>query len=162
MLPRPGVAEPQGWQHMDFLSVRAPVSNAETNQDICWGVLGILYQHVSVLVARKDPGIEQLVFKRERVCFAPTVFLHQIRIRKRPMRILVEGLHVAVGGSIIQIEVILLHVFPVISFAVSEPEKAFLQNRSLPFQSASAKQSKAKQSKAKQSKAKQSLASSSQ
>src|SRR6266446_10392461 len=114
---------------MDFRPVRTPVSKAETDQDICWGVLSILYQYVSVFVVRKDPGIKQLVFKRVRVRFAPAVFLHQIRIRKRPMRILVEGLHVAVGRSIIQIEVILLHVFPVISFTVSEPEKAFLQNR---------------------------------
>src|SRR5262249_19116794 len=114
---------------MDFLPVRAPVCNAETNQEICCRVFRILYQYVSVFVVGKDAGVEQLVFKRERVRLAPAVFLHEIRIRKCSMRVLVEGLHVAVGGYIIQIEVILLHIFPVISFAVSEPEKAFLENR---------------------------------
>ena len=45
------------------------------------------------------------------------------------MRIFIEHFHVAVSRGIIQIEVILLYVFPVISFAVSESEEPLLENR---------------------------------
>jgi hypothetical protein len=45
------------------------------------------------------------------------------------MRILIKHLHVAVSRGIIQVEVILLHIFAVISFAVCESEETLLEDR---------------------------------
>ena len=44
------------------------------------------------------------------------------------MRVLVEVLHVGVGGSVIEVEVVLLDVFAVVSFSGGEAEGSFLQN----------------------------------
>ena len=45
------------------------------------------------------------------------------------MRILVEVLHVRMGGRAVEVEVILLDVLAVIAFPVGETEQALLKNR---------------------------------
>src|SRR5262249_51639506 len=49
------------------------------------------------------------------------------------LRVLVETLHVRVGRGAVEVEVILLDVFPVVALAVREPEESLLQDGVLPI-----------------------------
>src|SRR5215469_7218114 len=61
--------------------------------------------------------------------FAATpVFLHQPGIGKLQLGILIEKLHVGVRGCGIEIEVVFLYVFSVVTFISSEPEQTFFQD----------------------------------
>jgi hypothetical protein len=116
---------------MDFFLASPAVGQANTNQNICRGALCILDQDIRIFAVRKDTGIQQLVLERGWVGFPTSVLLNDVRIRKRLVRIFIEHLHVAVSRRIIQVKVILLHVFPMISFAVSKSEESLFENRVL-------------------------------
>jgi hypothetical protein len=73
--------------------------------------------------------VQQLVFELQPV--ALPVGLHQVLVRIRGLRILVEIFHVGVGRRAVEIEVILLDVLAVIALAVGQPEQALLENRIL-------------------------------
>jgi hypothetical protein len=55
--------------------------------------------------------------------------LAEIPVGELPRGVLVEVLHVGVGGSRVDVEVVLLDVLAVIRLAVRESEQAFLQDR---------------------------------
>src|SRR5262249_27375489 len=59
---------------------------------------------------------------------APAVLLDQLTIRELPLRILVQHLHVAVCGSVIEIEVIFLYVLTVIALARGQAEHPLFQD----------------------------------
>ena len=59
---------------------------------------------------------------------APAILLHQPRVRKLGLRILVERFLVGVGGSSVKVEVTLLHVLAVVALAVGEAEQPLLEN----------------------------------
>jgi len=87
---------------------------------------GIFDENVEVAVVLEDPRIEEFVF--ELLARPPTVRLDQITIRKLALRLLVEELHVGVGRSAIDIEVVLLDVLAVVALAVCEAEQTFFQD----------------------------------
>jgi hypothetical protein len=85
-----------------------------------------LYEHVEVAVLVEDAGVEELVLHV--VPRAPAVCLHQIGVRIRRLRVLVEKLHVRVGWRAVEVEVVLLDVLAVVALAVGEPEEALLED----------------------------------
>jgi hypothetical protein len=92
--------------------------------------LRVFDEHVEVAVGVEDSRVEQLVFR-----FAATacaVLLHQVRIRKSRLRVLVQELHVGMGRRAVEVEVVLLHVLAVVALAVGEAEQPFLQDRVAP------------------------------
>src|SRR5581483_3405003 len=89
--------------------------------------LGIFHLHVEVAVLVENAGIEQFELRIEPA--ATRVPFPQRRIRKGGLRVLVEELHVAVRGRVVDVEVVLLDVLAVVAFFVREAEEALLQNR---------------------------------
>src|SRR6516162_8706365 len=66
------------------------------------------------------------------IVFAATaVLFHEPGIGKLALWILIEKLHVRVGGRGVEIEVILLYILTMIAFSSSESEQTLLQNRIL-------------------------------
>ena len=57
----------------------------------------------------------------------------KVGVRIGRLGILVEVLHVGMGRCVVEVEVILLDVLPMIAFAVSQPEEAFFENGILPI-----------------------------
>src|SRR5436309_14290200 len=111
---------------MQFGILRAAVANRDFDQDVRRCFLGVLYKDIEIAVLRENAGIEQLIFKF--VASSLPVRLNQVGIGIGGLRILVEVLHVGVGQRRIEIEIVLLHILPVIAFAVGKPEQALLQN----------------------------------
>src|SRR5262249_6532688 len=59
----------------------------------------------------------------------PPVLVHQLGIRERRLRVLLEELQVRVGRRAVDVEVVLLDVFAVVAFAAGQGEQSFLQER---------------------------------
>ena len=55
----------------------------------------------------------------------------EVAVRVGRLGILVEVLHVRMGGRAVEVEVILLHILTVVALAVGEAEEPFLENRIL-------------------------------
>src|SRR5262249_2795374 len=56
---------------------------------------------------------------------------NEVGVGKGRLRILVQVLHVRMGRSAVEVEVVLLDVLPVVTFAVGQPKETFLENRIL-------------------------------
>ena len=82
---------------------------------------------VEVAVVVEDARVEQLVL--ELLLRPPPVGLHQVLVRERCLRVLVEVAHVRVRGRRVEVEVVLLDVLAVVALAVGEPEQALLEDR---------------------------------
>ena len=74
----------------------------------------------------EDAGLEQLILGPGAA--APAVLLDQLMIRKLLLRVLVQHLHVAVCGSVIEVEVVLLYILTMIAFARRQAEHPLFQN----------------------------------
>src|SRR5277367_2498757 len=59
---------------------------------------------------------------------ASTVRADEICVRKLPLRILVQVLHVRMGRRAVEVEVVFLDILTVIAFAVGQAEQPLLQN----------------------------------
>ena len=127
--PAPDVAEPQRGQEMKRGRVRPPIADADLDQDVGRPLLGIFDDDVEVAIVLEDAGIEQLVLHV--LAATPTVRGDQVVVGVGLLRILVEELHVRMGGRAIEVEVVLLHVLAVIALAVGQAEHALLEDRVL-------------------------------
>ena len=125
--PRPGVPEPQRRQQPKPGRFRPAIVNGDADEDVFRAFLGVLHEHVEVPVVVKDARIEQFVL--ELLPRPSPVRLDQVAVGKLPLRVLVQILHVGVRGSAVDVEVVLLHVLPMVRLAVGEPEQALLQDR---------------------------------
>src|SRR5260370_1867761 len=59
---------------------------------------------------------------------AATVRVEEICVRKLPLRIVVQVLHVRMGGRAVEVEVVFLDILAVVAFAVGQAEQPLLQN----------------------------------
>src|SRR5262249_38636919 len=106
--------------------LRATIVHRNTDQQILRPIFRVLDKYVEVAVLIEDSGIKKFIFK---ILPGPVlVGFDQIQIWEFALRILVEVLHVGVRGGAVDIEVVLLHVFAVIAFAVGKPEETLLQD----------------------------------
>ena len=106
------------------------VFDGNAHHDIVGCVLRILDPDVEVAVIVEHARIEDFIFGL--IGAAPQIFLDQILIRVRGLRILVQHLHVRMRRRAVEIEVKLLHVLAVIAFLIRQPEEPFLDDRILP------------------------------
>ena len=125
--PRPGVPEPQRRQQPKPGRFRPAIVNGDADEHVFRAFLGVLHEHVKVPVVVKHARIEQFVL--ELLPRPSPVRLDQVAVGKLPLRVLVQILHVGVRGSAVDVEVVLLHVLPMVRLAVGEPEQALLQDR---------------------------------
>ena len=112
---------------MEVSRFGASVVDADQDQDVLGSRLGILHEHVPVAIVVERARVEQLVL--EFLAAPAAAGLHQVGVREGALRVLVELLHVGVGRRVVEVEVILLDVLPVIALAVGQAEHAFLEDR---------------------------------
>ncbi len=125
--PRPGVPEPQRRQQVQPGGLGAAIVDRHPDEDVVRPGLGVFDEHVEVPVIVEDPRVDQFVL--EFLPRAPLVRLHEVPVGVLPLRVLVDLLHVRVGGRRVDVEVVLLDVLAVVSLAVGEPEHPLLQDR---------------------------------
>jgi hypothetical protein len=111
---------------MKLRILRTEVARRNSNQNVFRIGFGVFDERVKVPIIIKRPGIEEFVF--EFFTRAAPVCFYQIPIRKFPLGIFVEILHVGVCRCAVHIEVVLLDVFAVIAFTVREAEEALFQD----------------------------------
>jgi hypothetical protein len=98
-----------------------------TDEDVFWALLGVFHEHVKIPVVVEDAWIKQLVL--ELFPRASPVRFDQVPVWILPLRVLVEILHVRVGGRAVEVEVVLLDILAVVPLAVREPEQVLFQDR---------------------------------
>ena len=86
-------------------------------------------KHVEISVIIEHAGIDQFV-----LWIGPAALVirgNKIVVWKRVLRVFVEAFHVGVGGSGVEVEVVLLHVLAVVALAVGQAKQPFLEDRVL-------------------------------
>src|SRR5687767_4690223 len=105
----------------------AAVEDADPDEEVFGGRLGVLDEDVEVTIVVKDAGVDQLVLWLRA---APRgVRRYEVVVGVRSVRVLVEVPHVRVRGGAVEVVVILLDVLAVVPFAVGEAEEALLEDR---------------------------------
>ena len=127
LAPAPDVAEPELRDQVDLGIFRTTVADLDTDAEVLRPFLRVLDEDVEIAVLIEDAGIEQLELGTTAV--AAAVLSHQPLVRVLRLRVLVQVLHVAVGRSAIDVEVVLLQVFAMVALGRDQPERAFLQDR---------------------------------
>src|SRR5277367_3811150 len=103
------------------------ITDADFDQQVVGRRLRVFNKNIEVAVVVEDAGVQQLVFLF--VARALAVGLDEVVVWIGAMRVLVEVLHVRVGGSAIEVKVVLLYVLAMITFAVGQAEKPLLEDR---------------------------------
>src|SRR5207253_10436762 len=83
-------------------------------------------ENIKVAIIVENAGIQKLVLE-----LLPTTRLigtHQVVVGIGRLRVLVERLHIGMGGRAIEVEVVLLHVLAVIALGVSESKQSLFQD----------------------------------
>src|SRR5437868_10977481 len=105
--PGPDVTEPYRRQQAKVGRFWCAVHNFDSDEDVLALRLGVLHEHIEVTVLLEYAGVEQFEFG---LSLVPTlIFFEQLLIRERPLRILVQILHVGVSRSTVEIKVIFLY-----------------------------------------------------
>src|SRR3954471_16414272 len=103
------------------------IGHADLDQDIVRAFFGVFHEDIKVTVIIEDPCVQQLILKL--IAAPATAGFYENLGRKSCLGIFVEILHVGVGGSAVQVEIVLLHVLTVVSLAVGHAEETFFQDR---------------------------------
>ncbi len=128
--PRPRVAEPHGWQHVQRGLLRPAVRDHDDDLRVVLAGFRVAHFDVEVAVFREDPRVDELVL-RFTARPAP-VLLDEVRVGELALRILVESGAPRMRRRRLEEEVLLLHVLAVIAFVMDEAEEALLQDRIAP------------------------------
>ena len=126
LTPGPGVPEPERRQQTKPGRFRPAIVHGDPDEHVFRAFLGVFHEHVEIAVVVKHARIEQLVL--ELLPRPSPVRLDQVAVGKLPLRILVQILHVRVRGRAVEVEVVLLHVLPMVRLAVGEPVQPLLQD----------------------------------
>ncbi len=124
--PAPCVAEPEGGQYVQWSGLGSPVDGGHLHQDVAFGRLGVLHEHVPVALLREHSGVEQFVLVVASA--ACPVHRRQLLVGEGGLRILVQEFQVAVSGRGVEVEVVLLHVLAVVPLGAGEAEETLLEN----------------------------------
>ena len=129
-IPCPTIAEPNSWQHVDRRVFGGSIGNRYLDKNVFDVRFRIFDKHVEIFILVEHSGIHQLKFAHQFTSIA--IFVDQLFVRKRRLRILIQILHVGMRRRRIEIVVDLFHVFAMIPFASGKSEKAFFQDRIVP------------------------------
>ena len=125
-VPRPGVAEPGGRQHVQRLGVRSGVGDPHIHQDVARVGLGVADLDDPVPVAVERPGVEELVLWLEPVTRG--VGGDQIVVRELALRVVVPPAVPGVTGQRVEVPPVLLDVLAVVALRPGQPEGALLED----------------------------------
>src|SRR5262249_41645215 len=127
--PRPEIAKPEVRQNVQWGCFRAAVERFDANANVFRIELGVLNHDVEVTICVENPRVEKL--ELESLARAAAVFADEPTIRKLALRVLVEEAHVGMRRRVIEVEVVLLDVFTMVTFRRRQSEEAFLEDRVL-------------------------------
>src|SRR5690348_13753676 len=107
--------------------LRAAIPSRKPNQDFFARCLRIFDENIKIAAIVKDAGIGQFKFGIE--TRAPATLIGKTLVGKLLLRILVQRLHVGVARRVVEIEVTLFYIFPVIPLGATQPEQPFFDDR---------------------------------
>ncbi len=118
-------------QQVQRRRIGAAVHRRDLTQEVLLPGFGVFDENVEVPPLRKD--LRQRVQQLELRLLPPAVAIlfHEARVRESHLRIAIEHLHIRVRGCVVEVEVVLLHVLPVVSLIPRQAKEAFFQNRVL-------------------------------
>src|SRR5438876_4029312 len=99
---------------------------ADTDQYVQRVNFGIFHGDIEVAVFGEDAGVDQFVFGF--LLPAMAICCDKVSIGVGPLWIFIQGFHVGMGGSVVEKEIVLLHILTVIALRVRQTEEAFLQD----------------------------------
>jgi hypothetical protein len=102
------------------------VGYRDADQDIFGSGLGVFHEDVEIAIAVESAGVEELEFRFGARTLA--VLLTQTVIRECSLGILVQALHVGVGGRIVEVEIALLDVLSVVAFLAGQSEESLFED----------------------------------
>ena len=126
MSPGPNISKPKRRKQIERSRLGPAIENRYSNQDVFRFLLGVFHKHIEIAIIFKDASIDQLVLKLVPRSF-PVVF-YQVVVWECSLRIFVEIFHVGVRWRAVQIEVVLLDIFAVITFTVRQAEETLFQD----------------------------------
>ena len=125
--PVPGVAKPQGRQHVDRRPLGPAIGDGDPDEDVLGRRLRVLDAHVEVAIAVQHPRVDELELGL--VFAASAVLLQQALVGVGRLGILVQRLEIRVGRRRVEVVVELFDVFAVVAFRSGEPEQPLLEDR---------------------------------
>jgi len=102
-------------------------ASRDEHHDVVVGDLGVFHDDVEVAIVVEDPGVQQLVLRI--VLTSARVCDHQVGVRERTLGVLVQALHVGVGGGVVEVKPVLLDVLAVVALPVGESKEPLLDDR---------------------------------
>ena len=128
-VPRPGVAVPQVWQHVDLGGLRAAVGHRDAGIEFFRCGFGVFDLHVEI--ALLHPLILERVveFVFADVLAAVAVRPQQIVVGEGGLRILVDHGRVGVSRQVVGVEPVVLDVLAVVAVLVGQPVGTLLEYR---------------------------------
>ncbi len=106
--------------------LRPAIGDGDANQQIVRIRLGIFCRHVPVKASVEDTGVGQFIFQI--VPPAAAILGHELPVRELGLRVFIQSLQVTVRRRGVEVKIGLLHIFPVISLPVRQPEQSLFQN----------------------------------
>src|SRR5215469_5519514 len=123
---RPSISKPNRRQHMQCGLLRSAIKNRNSNQYVFRTFLGVFHKHVEIAIIFKDTSVHQFILKL--VSHFLPVGSYQVVVWKCSLRVFVQILHVRVGWCAVQIEVVFLHIFAVITFTIRQAKEALFED----------------------------------
>ena len=112
---------------MNTSRIRSAVDGLDFDQDVVGTRFGVADIDIKVAVVVEGAGVDEFVFWLGAIAFL--IFRDEFGVRKGSLRILVEGLHPAVGGGALKVVVALLDVLAVVALVAVEAEEALFEDR---------------------------------
>ena len=128
-MPGPLVPEPERRQDVHLGRFGAAIVDRDLNQNVFRRTFGVLDEYVEVAILIEHARIDQFVLHF--LAAAAAAGLDEIGVWERRLRILVEILHVRMGRSAVEIEIVLLDILAVIALAIGQSKEAFFEDRVL-------------------------------
>jgi hypothetical protein len=128
-VPGPLVAEPERGQDVQLRGLGAAVVDADPDEEVLGRGLRVFDEDVEVAALVEHARVEQLVL--ELLAAPPAARRNEVGVREGGLGVLVQVLHVRVGGRAVEVEVILLDVLPMVALTVGQAEEALLEDRVL-------------------------------
>ncbi len=123
-MPRPCIAKPDGWQHVDVRRLIAAIMDGHPNVYIVRCSFSVLDEDVKVSLVVQHACIDKFVLSIMQATAA--VFGYQLSVWKCTLRIFVQRLHVRMCRRRVQVVIQLLDVLTMIPFRTTETEETFL------------------------------------
>ena len=126
----PGVAEPQGRQHVDRIGLGPPVADRDPHEHVVGVRLRVVDLDDPVAVVVEDARVDELVLGL--LARPAGVLGDQVVIRERRLRVVVAPAEPGARRQRVEVPPVLLGVLAVVALAVRQAEDPLLEDRVAP------------------------------